>query len=323
MAGVGVWVGVFVASLAVLVKSSDAFTGAAERIGLSKGVSPFVIGITVVGLGTSLPELMSSILAVVQGSTEIVVGNVVGSNIANILMILGAAAYLGKDITVDRDLIRVDLPLLIGSAFVLVIAAWDGVFTPVEGAISILALVVYLHYTMAEKDEEASEFAEEVLEEQEVRERDDGEVGWKTYAVLVGSIVFIFLGARYTVTSIVEMADLLGIGADFVAVTAVAIGTSLPELVVSVTAARKGQPEIAVGNILGSNIFNALAVMGVPSFIGALTIPATILSFGLPVMVIATLMYFFTTQNREITRWEGATLLLMYVLFIYVLLGTI
>lgn len=323
MAGVAVWAGVFVVSLAFLVKSSDAFTGAAERIGLSKGVSPFVIGITVVALGTSLPELMSSILAVIQGSPEIVVGNVVGSNIANILLILGASAYFSKGISVDRDLVRVDLPLLIGSAFVLVIAAWDGAFTAVEGAISILALVVYLHYTVAEKDEEESEFTEEVLEEAEEREQGNGHVGWTTYGVLLGSIVFIFLGARYTVTSIVEIAGLLGIGAEFVAVTAVAIGTSLPELVVSITAARKGQPEIAVGNILGSNIFNALAVMGVPSFIGVLTIPSSILSFGLPVMVIATLMYFFTTQNREITRWEGATLLLMYLLFIYALLGTL
>ncbi len=104
MIGVTVWAGVFVVSLAVLVKSSDAFTGAAERIGLSRGVSPFVVGITVVALGTSLPELMSSILAVIQGSPEIVVGNVVGSNIANILLILGAAAYFSKGITVDRDL---------------------------------------------------------------------------------------------------------------------------------------------------------------------------------------------------------------------------
>jgi len=109
-----------------------------------------------------------------------------------------------------------------------VIAAWDGVFTAVEGAISLLAFAVYLHYTMAEKDEEGSEFTEGILDDAEERKYEDGDVGWRTYGVLVGSIVFIFIGVRYTVTSIVEIAALLGIGAEFVAVTAVAIGTLAP-----------------------------------------------------------------------------------------------
>ncbi len=312
MATLLVEAGLFVAGLAILLAAADRFTTAAERLGLSFGLSPFIVGVTIVAVGTSLPELVSSLLAVVEGAPEIVVGNVVGSNIANIFLILGAAAVVGKGIRVDRDMMRVDLPLLAGSAVFLAVAVWTSPFTVLEGVLFLGALVVYVHFTIHEKEDAADtvlvEDVEEALEAQPV--------GARTYLVLAGSLVLVFVAAHILVSSIIAMAGMLGIGTGIIAVTAVAVGTSLPELMVSLAAARNGAPEIAVGNILGSNIFNTFAVMGVPAFVGDLVVPDAIRGFGLPVMVFATLLYFFITQDREITKWEGGTLLLLYGLFL-------
>ncbi len=310
MAGILFWVAVFAVSLLVLVKSSDMFTDAAEKIGLSLGLPSFIVGVTIVALGTSLPELVSSIVAVTTGASEIVVGNVVGSNIANILFVLGITALVGKKITASREMVKVDLPILIASAFLLVVALWDGVFQLFEAILFLAALGAYLHFTIAEK-EEKKELVQDIRKEVKVNP-----VSWKDYAMLTVTAVFIYLGANYTVTSILELAEILQIGVETIAVSAVAFGTSLPELAVSISAARKSKADIAVGNILGSSIFNTYAVMGIPALIGSLTIPSSILQYALPVMVLSTLLYFFVTQDNEITRWEGGTLLLFYLLFI-------
>lgn len=139
---------------------------------------------------------------------------------------------------------------------------------------------------------------------------------WKTLTILIVSAFFIYLGAEYTIESVIKLSKILNIGKEIIAISAVALGTSLPELMVTVSAARKGKPEIAVGNVLGSNIFNALAVMGMPAFFGTLIIPHSILTFGLPMMLVATLLYFFMTQDKEITKWEGWMLIIFYVFFI-------
>ena len=138
----------------------------------------------------------------------------------------------------------------------------------------------------------------------------------KTIAILVVSAVFIFIGAKYTIESVIKLSEIFNLGKEIIAVSAVALGTSLPELAVSITAVRQGKPEIAVGNILGSNIFNTFVVMGVSTFFGALIIPQSILTFALPMMLIATLLFFFITQEKEVTKWEGYLLLLFYVFFI-------
>lgn len=312
MASVLFLVGLFVASLAVLLKGSEWFTGAAEKIGLSFGIPSFIVGITIVAVGTSLPELISSIFAMLQGSPEIVVGNVMGSNIANILLILGAAGVMGKEIKVERELIRVDLPVFAAAAVFLAIAVWNTPFTVVEGVLGLLALVIYTYFTLEEKEADDGDLVEDVEEE---IAKDPVDI-W-TYAALLGSLVLVFAGANYTVEAIIGIADILGIGTGVIAVSAVAIGTSLPELMVSIMAARRGVPEIAVGNILGSNIFNTFAVMGIPSFLGPITVPDDIRFFVLPVMVLATLLYFFITQDRNITKWESGTLLILYALFLY------
>lgn len=343
----------FVASLALLVVASEVFTEAAEEVSLAFGVSPFVIGVTVVAGGTSMPELVSSVLAVFEGAPEIVLGSVVGSNVTNMLLVLGLAAAVAGDVRVTRELVKVDLPLLVASAVFLLLATWNSPLVWYEGLLALAALAVYVQFTIAEKERYVGMVVEEFVEGAEERRDTSNPAQGSETAVtddvapaetpgqdsesemsssgadessstvttgsllrLVGSLAVVFVAAYVLVQSIVDLADLLGIGTELIAITAVAVGTSLPEIFVSVIAVRRGVPELAVGNVLGSNLFNSFLVTGVPSLAGDLVVPPSIRSYGLPVMVVVTVLYFFFTQDREITRSEGLTLLLLYTLFL-------
>lgn len=317
MMDVFIWAVVFVISLFILIKASDYFTEAAEKIGLYFGLPSFIVGVTIVAFGTSLPEIISSLFAVFGGTSEIVVGNVVGSNIANILLVLGVSAIIGKKLKVTYSLLSVDLPILVSSAFLFAVMIWDGKFSIVEAIISLIGLIIYLTYAVRSEKKEGKKATKVKLE---VKKEP---LGIKVWGVLLLSGLFIFIGAKYTIESVVELSTILQIGTEIIAVTAVALGTSLPELIVSVTAARKGKGGIAIGNVLGSNIFNVFAVMGIPALFSSLVIPAGILSFSLPVMIIATLLYFFMTQEKEITIWEGWFLILFYVFFIGSIFGLV
>lgn len=307
-----IWVLIFVASLAVLIKASDYFTDSAEKIGLYLGLPAFIVGVTIVAIGTSLPELISSIFAVLRGSSEIVVGNVVGSNITNIFLVLAITAIVGKKLKITYELLHVDLPLLIGSAFLLAVTIWDGVFSFPEALLCIAGFVLYSAYTVYSEKKHGDEEIKKEMKGQLRRKPLD----WKVWLILIVSSFFIYIGAKYTIESVIQLSQMLNIATEVIAISAVALGTSLPELVVSLSAARKGKPEMAIGNVLGSNIFNTFAVMGIPALIGNLVIPGSILAFGLPIMLIATLLYFFMTQEKELTRWEGWLLLIFYVFFI-------
>lgn len=307
------WIGIFIISLFVLIKSSDYFTASAEKIGTWFGMPAFFIGVTIVAIGTSLPELASSIFAVLNNSSEMVIGNVLGSNIANIFLILGVAGIIArKKLKLSRSLLNVDLPFLVGTSFLLAIMIWDGNFSFVEGIISLFVLILYSIYLVKSREKPNKEIRKQLRRE----EKKETKLPLKTWAILIISAIFIYFGARFIVESVIELSQLLHIGMELIAVSAVALGTSLPELAVTISTARKGKPEIAVGNILGSNIFNTLAVMGIPALIGTLIIPTQIIIFSLPMMIIATLMFFFITQDKEITKWEGWLLFIFYVLFI-------
>ena len=308
-----IWIIVFVVSLFVLIKASDYFTHSAEKIGLFFGIPVFIVGATIVAIGTSLPELISSIFAVLRNSSEIVVGNVVGSNVTNIFLVLGITAIVGKKLKLTYELVHVDLPLLIGSAFLLAVTIMDGIFSFPEALLCLAGIILYLLYTInTRKKYENIEIRKETKEEVKQGRKLD----WKTLVILAVSAFFIYLGAKYTVESVIKLSEIFNIGKEIIAISAVALGTSLPELMVTISAAKKGKPEMAVGNILGSNIFNALAVMGIPALIGTLIIPHSILTFGLPMMLIATLLYFFITHDKEVTKWEGWLLVIFYVFFI-------
>ena len=303
------WSLVLVLSLAVLIKGSDWFTAAAERLGLALGMPAFMVGATIVAFGTSLPELVSSVLAVVRGVSEIVAGNVVGSNIANLLLVLGLAAVFHGHLRVRFELVNVDLPFLAGSAFFLALVLWDGRVGRAEAALCLAGLAIYLWYALRGKPQVASPPAEEGAPA--------SRPAWvRTCLVLLASAGLIYLGADLTVRAVVEMAHLAGIGAEVIAASVIALGTSLPEVAVTVSAARRGRPEIAVGNVLGSNVFNSFAVVGVSGLVGPLVVPDSIVDFALPVMVIATVLAFFVIMEKEMTKWEGWLMILFYVYFI-------
>lgn len=306
------WIGVFIISLFVLVRSSDFFTNSAERIGIFFGIPSFVVGVTIVAIGTSLPEIISSIFAVLNNSSEIVPGNVLGSNIANIFLILGVVAIFARKIETKYDLLKVDLPIFFASALYLYITFVDGIFTFSEGLFGVLGIIIYIAFTATTSYKSGVQSKEVKSEKKSLKK----EGIFKQVIVLIISGFFIFLSAKYTIDSVIQLSDIFSIGKEIIALSAVAIGTSLPELLVGVQAARRGNAGMAFGNVLGSNIFNALGVMGISSIFGTIVIPASLISFTLPIMIGASILFFFMLQDRQLTIWEGAILLLAYILYL-------
>ncbi|MGB0930896.1 MAG: calcium/sodium antiporter [Chitinophagales bacterium] len=303
------WLLIFVGSLVVLLKASDFFIDAAEKISLFLGVPPFIIGVTIVALGTSLPELVSSIIAVLNNASEIVVSNVVGSNIANTLLVMGTIAVIGRRINLKLNLSTMDIVMFLGSAFLLCITVYDGEFTMVEGILCITGLGIYLFSTFVSGrkirnlQKEDANYVKPKLD-------------WKVIPILITSGFFIYLAAKYNIESIIVLSTLLNIGTDVIAQSAVAIGTSLPELLVSISAVKKNNAEMAIGNILGSNIFNVFAVMGIPAMIGTLIVPKEVIAFSIPIMIAATILYFYIINNKRVSWKQGVCLLLFYLFFI-------
>lgn len=293
--------GIFAVSLFALLKASDFFVEAAENIGLSLGIPPFIIGVTIVAFGTSLPELASSIEAVLMGDSKIVLGNVAGSNIANIALVLGLVAVVGKQVKVNEHIMNIDIPILVVSAFLMWFVVYDQRVTYFEAIVLLAALVIFLVYS---------------LNNDEGEETEKIKTTWKSYAILLAAGIVIKFGAEYTVNSIINLSELLGISSGKIALSLVALGTSLPEVFVSMAAIRKGKTDMAVGNILGSNIFNTYAVIGISAFVGPLEITEEMLAFSMPFMVALTLIFAIMCITKKISRWEGMMLLLFYVFFI-------
>jgi cation:H+ antiporter len=236
------WVVVFIVSLVVLVKGADWLLVSAEKIGLKIGMSPFVIGVTIVAFGTSLPELISSFVAVSQGLNDFVIANAVGSNIANILLVIGLATLVSKRLQVTKDLIDLDLPLLAISTSIFLLVAWDGSVNFFESLFLIATYVIYLGFSLIYKDDRAHEKVKRP------------EVGPRDLTMLIIGIAGLSIGAKYLIDSVEQLAIILNIAPGVIAITAVAIGTSLPEVLVSVKAASRRQSEVALGNVFGSNI---------------------------------------------------------------------
>jgi len=305
---VWIWSLAFCVSLGVLVAAANFFINAAEQAGKALRLPPFITGVILVGFGTSLPELISSILAANSGSSEIVIGNVVGSNITNILLILGLSGLLGGTFYVKTDLLKFDLTVMLGGAFILSLMVQDQRFSTGEGIICLLMMSIYLVTLLRSKSDGTSE-------------SDVAPATVCTWLILVASPVLIFIGAKYTVDSIIALASIFQVGVDVIAMSAVAFGTSLPEIVVAITASYKGKPEIVVGNVIGSNIFNTFGVMGIPSLLGQLNIPAGVVSYSVPVFLAATMIHVIITVDKRVSKAEGAFMLCFYLFFVCRLFG--
>ncbi len=308
-----VWGSALVVSLALLIRSADVLTDAAETIGRGFGLAPFVIGVTIVAFGTSLPELVSSVLAVVRGASEIVMGNVIGSNIANLGLVLAIAAVVEGRMRVQRPLAYIDLPFLAGATLLGAFVALSGTVDRLESLLLLGALAIYLHLCVQAPDGERTD---------EPQSEPRAGLAWSAIVLAVAAGC-IYLGAEGTVRSILALARAYAVTTEALAVTVVAIGTSLPEVAVTALAARRGRGELAVGNIVGSNVFNILAVAGIAGLVGPLAVPATLLHLALPVMLGTTLLAVVMLQMQVLTRWEGLLLLLIYAWFLLAVAGLV
>ena len=324
------WILIFLFSLTLLIKSADWLVESAEKIGLAFRISPFIIGVTIVAIGTSLPELASSVAAVLKDKTEIVSANAVGSNIANILLIIGISAVLARSLSVKRSLIDLDAPLLASTTILFLFIAWDKKINFVEGLLLLFAFLIYLLYTIFQRREETEETQEVLPSRIERREKeaqklikDKESLNWKVFFFLILGVLGLAVGANYTIESMVQISKILHIPSSLIAITALAVGTSLPELIVSAKAALRKKYEMALGNVFGSNVFNLLLVVGIPSLIKNLNIDQQTFTIGIPMMVVATFLFVISGISKKIHIWEGAMYLIIYLFFVLKLYGLV
>ena len=302
-------IGLLAIGFFMLVKGADYFVDGAAGIATKFGIPQLVVGLTIVAMGTSAPEAAVSITGAMNGAADISVGNVVGSNILNVLIILGITGFI-TTVAVQKSTLMIEMPFMMLITVVLIVLGMSGnELTFMEGVIFWVLFIVYLAYlyVLAKKGTE-----EEATEDRPV---------WKLLLfILVGGAVVIW-GANISVNAATALAQAIGISEKFIGLTIVALGTSLPELVASVTAAKKGNADIAIGNIVGSNIFNILFVLGTSALITPIPYKPTFLIDGIIALLAGVLLWVATIRKKELNRTWGIVMLLGYVAyFVYLLI---
>lgn len=298
------------AGFALLVAGAEALVRGAVRLAGATGLSPLVIGLTVVAYGTSAPEFAASLGAALSGVPDLALGNVIGSNIANVLLILGMTALFAP-LVVSRQMVRLDVPIMLAVSLLVFALAADGVIGRGDGVLLVVGGIAYsLLLVWMGKREPDDAVAAEVKPEPVRWGRDLG--------LILAGLATLVLGARWLVEGAVAIAQLFDMSELVIGLTVVAVGTSLPELATSILAAMRGQHDLAVGNIVGSCIFNLLLVLGATAAIapGGIPVGSGVLGFDLPVMTavaLACLPIFFT--GHQIARWEGALFVGYYVAY--------
>ena len=292
----------------MLVKGSDWFVDGAAGIAAKFHIPQIIIGLTIVAMGTSAPEAAVSITAAMGGSADITVGNIVGSNILNVLIILGLASAI-VPIAIGKSTQKIDAPFMIAISAIFLALGWDGTITRLDGVILLVLFASYIGYMIWEalhSDEEGDEIKDMKV--------------WQMLLATAGGLALVVLGADVAVDAATELATIFGMSERFIGLTVVALGTSLPELFTSVTAARKGNADIAIGNIVGSNIFNILFVVGLSSMI--IDVPfASNFRIDMAVAVAASLfMWVASLKNKKLVRWHGIVMLLGYAAYFLYLL---
>jgi cation:H+ antiporter len=316
-----------VAALVLLVAGAEGLVKGASKLASTLGISPLVIGLTIVAYGTSSPELAVSVQSSWSGQSDIAVGNVVGSNIFNVLVILGLSALVSP-LLVAQQLIRIDVPIMIGVSVLMFLLGLDGQLGRLDGLLLFSGAVAYTAFQILQSRQETDEAVQAEYDQEYASAPIRSWQGWLIQlGYILGGLVLLGLGSRWLVVSATTIARAIGISELVIGLTIVAAGTSLPELATSIVASLRGERDIAVGNIVGSNIFNILAVLGLSSLVAPEGIPVSMsaLRFDIPVMLgvaIACLPIFFTGQL--ISRWEGLALLGYYMAYAtYLVLATI
>lgn len=293
----------------LLVKGADWFVDGASGLARKLGIPQLVIGLTIVAMGTSLPEAAVSISAALRGNAEITIGNIVGSNILNILIILGVTALIAT-LKVADSTVRYEIPFMIVATFVLLWLGYTGgQVTWLEGVILWVLFLLYLRYLymMAKKGREEEREAEQLSTA-------------KIIGLILAGVVMIAAGSNFAVEGASNLAKALGISQRFIGLTIVAFGTSLPELVTSVSAARKHNADIAIGNIVGSNIFNILFIVGTTALITPVTFASGFVVDTLIAAAVGILLFVCVARTKELRKKAGIVMLLAYILYFLYLL---
>jgi len=306
--------------LPVLLWSAGKFVGGAASVANHFGVSPLLIGMLIIGFGTSAPEIIVSVFAAIQGNSGIALGNAYGSNIANILLILGLTALISP-IAVKSEIIKKELPVLLGITFFAAWQVWDLTVSK-DDAFSLLGLFVLLlswsiyHGMKGDKDALADEYDEEI-------NSNEGTV--KTHVMwLIAGLLLLVASSRMLVWGAVEVATFFGVSDTIIGLTVIAIGTSLPELASSLMAVKKGEHDLAIGNVIGSNMFNTLAVVGIAGTIQPMTVGSEFLYRDVMVMFASTIALFIfcigIKRQGRLNRLEGGAFVLAYAAYTYFLI---
>ena len=305
--------------LVLLLGGGEALVKGGVGVATRLGVSPLLIGLTLVGFGTSTPELVASLEAAVAGRPGIAIGNVVGSNTANILLILGLSAVI-YPLATTKEAFRRDGAVLVGSALVLLAAVLFGAIGRAAGFLLVALLAIYTLYVYRTERRTGGPSAEvHAAEAAEVAPA--GMSIGVGLALALGGIAAIVYGASLLIESAVVIARALGLSEAVIGLTLVAVGTSLPEMVTSIMAAARRHADVAFGNIVGSNIFNALGITGVTALVEPLAVPSEIARFDIWVMLATTLLLtLFATTGWQVKRWEGAVFLAAYAAYVGALL---
>ena len=308
---------------ALLVKGADLFVDGASGIAKKFGISELIIGLTIVAMGTSAPEAAVSIAAAAKGSAGISIGNVIGSNIMNIFIILGVVAAI-TPLKIERSTVRYEMPFTIIVTILFVLMGKDGLITRLDGGIlwaGLLAYIAYLLYQAKNKpdDDSAQTNPVNTAETAEAVPAEPPSI-WKLIAFTIVGLAVILVSSDYAVDAAVALAKIFNISDRVIGLTIVALGTSLPELVTSVTAALRGNADLAVGNVVGSCVFNLLFVLGTSALILPIPCAPNFLNDAYVAAGATILLLLFGFTQMKITRWEGLLLVVCYVTYAYVAL---
>jgi cation:H+ antiporter len=306
-----------IGGLVLLVAGADLLVRGASKFAISFGISPLVVGLTIVAFGTSAPEVAVSVGAVLQNQTDIAIGNVVGSNIFNVLFILGVSALI-TPLMVNAQIIRQEVPIMIGASLLLLAISMDGKLGVVDGLVLFTLVIAYTIFLVYQSRKESVSAKEEYSAEFSSNSSWDDRKIVQVLLIVVG-LVLLVLGSKWLVTAAITIAKDLGVSDLVIGLTIVAAGTSMPEVATSIVAAVKGERDIAVGNVIGSNTFNILACLGLSAMVSGntgLTISENVLNFDLWIMMavaIACLPIF--AAGQQISRFNGALFLFYYVVY--------
>ena len=305
----------FLAGLVGLYFGAEWLVKGASRFASSFNIKPVVIGLTIVAFGTSTPELVTSVIAGIRHSSDIAMGNVIGSNIANIGLILGLSAIV-QPLRVDMKLLYREMPIVVGISFFLYFIGWDGTLSRLEGFILVAGILAYTFYVYRIALKEAASIEQEYLEFEEYIEKGNTTIAKDIFLIIIG-LGGLVGGAYLLVHSATYIARVIGISELVIGLTVVAVGTSLPELATSMVAAIRKESDISVGNVLGSNIFNILAVLGIAAMIQPIQVNPASLHVDMPVMLLFSIFLIpIITWKFVLTRGQGVLLLIGYSVYV-------